>query len=89
MVPDPAHKAHRRPRGKPRHAEIAALAKRYRAAFSKGKVKADGSYEVNHSSAIYVFDRKGHARLLATPATSNADLIHDLHLLITMGKKTS
>lgn len=71
------------------HAEIAALAKRYRAAFSKGKVKPDGSYEVNHSSAIYVFDRKGHARLLATPATSNADMIHDLHLLITTGNKSS
>jgi protein SCO1/2 len=71
------------------HAEIAALTKRYRADYSKGKVKPDGSYEMNHSSAIYIFDRKGHARLLATPTTSTSDMVHDLHLLITIGKNAS
>lgn len=62
--------------------QIRALAKRYRAAFDRGKVQKDGGYEVNHSSAIYIFDRQGHARVLATPATSNDDLAHDLTLLI-------
>ncbi len=66
-------------------AQIRALAKRYRAAFDRGKVKKNGGYEVNHSAAIYVFDRKGRARVLATPATTNADLEHDLHLLIQSG----
>lgn len=65
--------------------QIRALAKRYRAAFDRGKVQKDGGYEVNHSSAIYIFDRQGHARVLATPATGDADLIHDLHLLLAIG----
>jgi protein SCO1/2 len=62
--------------------QIRALAKRYRAAFDRGKVQKDGGYEVNHSAAIYIFDGKGHARVLATPATSNKDLEHDLRLLL-------
>lgn len=66
-------------------AQISALAKRYRAAFDRGKVQKNGGYEVNHSSAIYVFDRQGRARVLATPATTNADLVHDLHLLVSSG----
>jgi protein SCO1/2 len=64
-------------------AQIRALAKRYRVAFDRGKVHKDGSYEVNHSSAIYIFDRKGRVRLLATPLTSNKDLVHDLRLLLS------
>lgn len=65
-------------------ASIEALAKRYRVAFDRGKTDANGNYEMNHSSGIYIFDGQGHARLLATPATSNDDLVHDLHLLIQM-----
>ncbi|GAB3035286.1 MULTISPECIES: SCO family protein [Oleiagrimonas] len=66
-------------------AQIRALAKRYRAAFDRGKQAKNGGYEVNHSSAIYIFDRQGRARVLATPATSNDDLVHDLHLLLNTG----
>lgn len=66
--------------GTPRQTE--ALAKRYRVAFSNDRTKADGNYDVNHSSAIYVFDAEGHARLLATPLTSNDDMVHDLTLLL-------
>lgn len=66
-------------------AQIRALAKRYRAAFSRGKSTSNGGYEVNHSAAIYVFDRHGRARVLATPTTGNGDLEHDLHLLIHSG----
>ena len=61
---------------------IEALTKRYRAAFSREPSSKDGNYEVSHSSAIYVFDRESHARVLATPLTSQADLIHDLKLLL-------
>jgi protein SCO1/2 len=63
--------------------QVEAIAKRYRVAFGRGADKGDGNYEVNHSSAIYIFDADGHARLLATPLTSNDDLVHDLHLLLT------
>ncbi|MFC4527873.1 SCO family protein [Dyella halodurans] len=69
--------------GAPR--EIEALSKRYRSAFTREPDKGDGQYEVSHSSAIYVFDRDGKARLLATPGNPQDDLVHDLHLLLSMG----
>lgn len=62
-----------------------ALSKRYRSAFTREPGSADGSYEVSHSSAIYVFDRDGKARVLATPSASHDDLVHDLHLLLDTG----
>jgi protein SCO1 len=69
--------------GEPR--AIEALSKRYRSAFSREPGSADGNYEVTHSSAIYVFDRTGKARVLATPSASQDDLVHDLHLLLDTG----
>jgi protein SCO1/2 len=65
--------------------DIEALSKRYRSAFTREPESKDGSYDVSHSSAIYVFDRKGAARVLATPADSQDDLVHDLHLLLDNG----
>jgi protein SCO1/2 len=62
--------------------EIETLAKRYRAAFDRETPKSDGEYEVSHSSGIYVFDRLGKARLLATSGASVDAIAHDLRLLI-------
>lgn len=64
---------------------IEALSKRYRAAFSREPSGKNGNYEVSHSSAIYVFDQAGHARVLSTPVTPQADLVHDLKLLLDAG----
>jgi protein SCO1/2 len=64
---------------------VETLSKRYRSAFTREPGDADGNYEVSHSSAIYVFDREGHARVLATPSASHDDLVHDLHLLLNTG----
>jgi protein SCO1/2 len=61
---------------------VEALVKRYRASFSREAGAVDGNYEVSHSSAIYVFDRDGNARVLATPDASQNDLVHDLKLLL-------
>jgi protein SCO1/2 len=72
--------------GSPR--EIEALSKRYRSAFTREPDRADGQYEVSHSSAIYVFDSQGKARLLATPNNSQDDMVHDLHLLLSLGTKS-
>jgi len=66
--------------GSPRAVE--ALSKRYRSAFTREPDASDSSYAVSHSSAIYVFDRAGHARVLATPSATQDDLVHDLHLLL-------
>ena len=44
--------------------QLAALARRYRILYSVSPETGDHPYEVTHSSAIYVFDRTGAARLL-------------------------
>ncbi len=69
--------------GEPR--SIEALVKRYRSSFTREPATHDGNYEVSHGSAIYLFDRDGHARALSTPADSQDDLVHDLHLLLNTG----
>jgi len=63
---------------------IAQLAKRYRVFYKPEPAKASstGDYDVTHSSAIYVFDREGRARLLATPGSSNDEILHDLEILV-------
>ena len=65
--------------------DIEALTKRYRAAFTREPGAADGSYEVSHSSGIYIFDENGKARLLATPADPQDKIVHDLQLLLSSG----
>ncbi|MET0934712.1 MAG: SCO family protein [Luteibacter sp.] len=66
-------------------AAVEALAKRYRSAFTREPDRSEGVYEVSHSSAIYLFDANGKARLLATPSASQDDIVHDLHLLTSPG----
>ena len=63
---------------------IEALSKRYRSGFTREPASNGGNYEVTHSSAIYVFDREGHARVLDANAPQD-DLVHDLKLLLDSG----
>ncbi len=63
-------------------AQIESLAKRYRVAYQMEKRDPDGSYEVTHSSAVYVFDAQGHARLLATDKDSPDAIAHDVRRVI-------
>ncbi|MGO4501613.1 MULTISPECIES: SCO family protein [unclassified Dyella] len=72
--------------GTPR--EIEALSKRYRSAFTREPDRADGQYEVSHSSAIYLFDDQGKARLLSTPNNTQDEMVHDLHLLLSPGSSS-
>lgn len=71
-------------RGTP--ARLSAFAKRYRVAYSVRPETAERAYEVSHGSAVYVFDRSGEIRLLASSlATGEADvdgLAADLSRLI-------
>ncbi len=46
--------------------QLEALARRYRIAYSVTPETKDHPYEVTHSSAIYVFDASGAARLLVS-----------------------
>jgi protein SCO1/2 len=55
--------------------QLAALARRYRIAYSVHPGDASHPYSVTHGSAVYVFDRDGRARLIIPSlATSSPDL---------------
>lgn len=69
--------------GTPR--QIAAIAHRYRVAYTREPVRPDGSYDVTHGAGIYIFDRGGHARLLATDTDSVNAITHDVSLLLASG----
>jgi protein SCO1/2 len=62
--------------------QIESLARRYRVAYQMEKRDPNGNYEVTHSSAVYIFDAAGRARLLATAADSPDALAHDLRRII-------
>ena len=55
--------------------ELAALARRYRVAYSVTPARDGHPYEVTHSSIVYVFDQSGEARLLVDlMATQKPDI---------------
>ncbi|WP_244106197.1 SCO family protein [Paraburkholderia phenazinium] len=62
--------------------QIETLARHYRVAYQMEKRDPNGSYEVTHSSAVYVFDAQGHARLLATDHDSPDVIAADLRRII-------
>lgn len=61
------------------------LSKRYRTTFGYETPDENGNYDVSHSSAVYVFDRKGEARLLVRPGQSLEALTADLNALANEG----
>lgn len=54
--------------------QLVALTKRYRVAYRLGAADTSGNYAVYHSSAVFIFDRQGKARLL-TSLSDKPDLI--------------
>jgi len=63
-------------------AELQALGKRYRITYSYGKPDAKGDYEVTHSSAVFVFDPEGKARLMILPGDGAKAIADDLRRLV-------
>lgn len=63
--------------------QLTALTKRFRVAYRRGAPMASGNYDVYHSSAIFVFDGDGKARLLVLPSETNSQLAQDLKTLTT------
>jgi protein SCO1/2 len=67
--------------------ELAALARRYRVAYSVTPAENGHPYTVTHSAIVYVFDQDGNARLLvdsmATQKPDIAGTTADLRTLIT------
>lgn len=64
-------------------ASLNALTRRYRVAYHREKPDAHGDYAVDHSSAIFVFDQKGEARLLAEESAGSKTIASDLRRLLT------
>ena len=66
--------------------ELAALARRYRVAYSVTPAQNGHPYEVTHSSIVYVFDQSGNARLLvdsmAKPKPDITGMTQDLETLV-------
>lgn len=59
-----------------------ALTRRYRVAYHREKPGADGYYSVDHSSAVFVFDRTGQPRLLAGSTSKAETISSDLRRLL-------
>jgi len=59
-----------------------ALTRRYRVTYALSKPDAKGNYEVTHSSAVFVFDRKGRARLVFTSKDAPAAISRDVSRLM-------
>lgn len=68
---------------RPDEDELAALSKRYRIAYHYEKPDKDGNYEVDHSSAVFIFDRDGRARLLGMTDNTSQQVASDLRRLLT------
>lgn len=66
--------------------QLRELAKRYRTTFGYGTPDEDGNYDVSHSSAVYVFDQQGRARLLIRDGLPTTAIRDDLTLLATRSR---
>ncbi|MGH8299411.1 MAG: SCO family protein [Steroidobacteraceae bacterium] len=63
-------------------AELTDLSKRYRVAYHYEQPDKYGNYEVDHSSAIFVFDGDGRARLLGDSDNTAQQVASDLRRLL-------
>jgi protein SCO1/2 len=70
---------------RPDQDELTALSKRYRVAYHYETPDKYGNYAVDHSSAVFIFDGGGRARLLALPDNTSQQVASDLHRLLTTG----
>ncbi|BBP04395.1 photosynthetic protein synthase I [Sulfuriferula plumbiphila] len=59
-----------------------ALTRRYRVVYSRDKPDAQGNYAVNHSSAVFIFDNSGKARLLGSSSSKAPEITQDLRRLL-------
>jgi Uncharacterized protein SCO1/SenC/PrrC, involved in biogenesis of respiratory and photosynthetic systems len=66
-------------------ARLLQLNKRYRVTYGRDPADSHGNYEVSHSSAVFVFDARGKARLIAESPATPAEIAHDLKKLLGGG----
>lgn len=73
--------------GNPKH--LRELMHRYRATFGYDDKQPDGSYDVSHSSAIYVFDAAGEPRLMLLDRLDVTEIEADLRRLLSTEAKSA
>ena len=66
-------------------AALSQLTRRYRVAYRLEPADANGNYAVDHSSAVFIFDSQGRARLLAHTGDTAKAVAADLGRLIPVG----
>ncbi len=57
-------------------------ARSFKAFYAKEPGSSPQHYAMNHSSAFYLFDRNGEARVLLGPSLTPDDMAHDINLLL-------
>jgi protein SCO1/2 len=62
--------------------QLRALTRRYRTTYGYEEAREDGSYEVSHSSAIFVFDAELEPRLMLLDSLGVAEIAADLERLL-------
>ncbi|MDE2050841.1 MAG: SCO family protein [Gammaproteobacteria bacterium] len=67
---------------RPDQGELTDLSKRYRIAYHYEAPDKYGNYEVDHSSAVFIFDGDGRARLLALSDNNARQVASDLRRLL-------
>ena len=67
---------------RPDQSALTDLSKRYRIAYHYEKPDRYGNYEVDHSNAVFIFDRDGRARLLALSDNTAQQVASDLQRLL-------
>jgi protein SCO1/2 len=63
-------------------AETTKIAKDYKVYFQKVPGKEPGSYSMDHSAGLYIYDTQGRIRLFARDAQNSAAMAHDLKILV-------
>ena len=58
------------------------LAREYKVVYQKTSIKAPDDYLIDHSAGTYVYDQKGHLRLLMPYGSSPEAIAHDLKALL-------
>lgn len=66
-------------------AQLRAVTKRYHVTYSYYAPDPSGNYDVQHSSAMFVFDAHGKARLLMEYQKGAGAIAHDLKQLVAQG----
>lgn len=63
-------------------ATLKRLAKEYKVVYQKTSIKAADDYLIDHSAGTYIYDPKGHLRLLMPYGSGPEVIAHDLRLLL-------